>query len=105
MSYFDILINGSQEEKYDLTFRLIDTDGKGYFTYDEFYDMITSMLQSWNNITGNNFRKYFSFENLENRIISNYFLCFVFCLEKEFFLAFFFYSLINIVNLPLSSNC
>jgi len=55
LKYFDILIYGSQDEKYDLTFRMIDLSGKGWFTFDEFKDMIMSMLYTWNNLTGSHY--------------------------------------------------
>jgi len=55
LKYFDILIYGSQDEKYDLTFRMIDISGKGYFTFDEFKDMIMSMLYTWNSLTGSHY--------------------------------------------------
>jgi len=55
LCYFDILIYGTQEEKYELTFRLIDIERKSFFTYEEFYEMIMSMLHAWNNITGHHY--------------------------------------------------
>lgn len=57
LRYFDILIYGSPEEKHNLTFRMIDVDAKGFFTYDEFKDMILSMLYTWNNLTGSHYSK------------------------------------------------
>jgi len=55
LKYFDILIHGSQDEKYDLTYRMIDISGNGYFTFDEFKDMIMSMLYTWNSLTGSHY--------------------------------------------------
>jgi len=52
------LIYGNQEEKYELTFRLIDIERKSFFTYEEFYEMIMSMLHTWNNITGHHYSEF-----------------------------------------------
>jgi hypothetical protein len=34
---------------------MIDIGGKGYFTFDDFNDMIFNMLHTWNNITGSHY--------------------------------------------------
>jgi len=60
LKYFDILIHGSQDEKYDLTFRMIDISGNGFFTFDEFKDMIMSMLYTWNSLTGSHYSEHLS---------------------------------------------
>ena len=46
------MVNGNQKEKYLLSFRLIDTENKGYFTFNEFSLMISSMVSVWSALTG-----------------------------------------------------
>ena len=60
MHYLDILINGEQEEKVELTFRMIDPERKGWFSYDELSQLIISILSAWNDITGTQLSKMFS---------------------------------------------
>ena len=48
----DVMVNGSQKERYMLSFKLIDTDNKGFFTLHEFSLMISSMVSVWCTLTG-----------------------------------------------------
>lgn len=53
----DVMVNGSQKEKYLLSFKLVDTENKGYFTFNEFSLMISSMLSVWSALTGGQISK------------------------------------------------
>jgi Ca2+-binding EF-hand superfamily protein len=52
LKYFDVLIYGSDAEKAEITFKMIDIDGNGTFDRHEFSKLIYTILQCWNNITG-----------------------------------------------------
>lgn len=51
----DILVNGNQEEKYRLSFRLFDRENRNYFTIEDFSYMISSMVSIWCVLTGAQF--------------------------------------------------
>ena len=55
----DILLNGGHEEKTELTFFMVDVDRKGWFSFDEFSELIFSILLAWNDITSTHIRKWF----------------------------------------------
>lgn len=46
------MVNGSQEEKYKISYRLIDFENKGFFGIEEFSFMISSMVSVWCGLTG-----------------------------------------------------
>lgn len=57
LKYMDILLNGGQDEKTELTFYMIDVERKGWFSFDEFSELIFSILVAWNQITANQISK------------------------------------------------
>ena len=63
--YMDVLMNGNQEEKTELSFCLIDTQQKGSFDLEDFTSLMKSIINVWSSITGNYFSK-------ERNIIKNY---------------------------------
>lgn len=56
--YMDILVNGTQNEKSELSFRLIDQGVKGFFNYNDFCLLIDSILAVWNSLTGMSMSKF-----------------------------------------------
>lgn len=67
MTYMDILVNGNQREKFWLSYRLFDCENKGFFSKDEFSNMISSMVSIWTALTGTQFSK--KFKGLKKRKI------------------------------------
>jgi len=67
VQYLDVMVNGNPKEKYLLSFKLVDTNNKGYFTFEEFSLMISSMVSVWTALTGAQISKFpFNSENFEN---------------------------------------
>lgn len=52
VKYLDIMVNGSQKEKYYLSFKLVDKENKGFFSFSDFSLMISSMVSVWSALTG-----------------------------------------------------
>lgn len=53
LDYLDILLNGSIDEKNELTFYLIDTQKKGYFNIDDLKSLVLSIVNIWLVFSGN----------------------------------------------------
>jgi len=45
ISYFDIVMNGSQLKKAQLSFNLIDSNKKGYFTKEDFCTIVKTIIE------------------------------------------------------------
>ena len=81
------MVNGSQKERYMLSFKLIDTDNKGFFTSHEFSLMISSMVSVWCTLTGSQI----SF-HLKNILYPNTMFCIGIDINKrlEFYIKYIF---------------
>lgn len=64
LDYLDILLNGSVDEKNELTYYLIDTQKKGYFNIEDLKSLVLSIVNIWLVFSGNqisNYLLYFRF--------------------------------------------
>lgn len=52
MKYLDILLNGNQNEKNEWTFKLIDTNKRGFFDQEDLKSLFDSMMNIWASMTG-----------------------------------------------------
>lgn len=52
IKYIDVIMNGSQVEKLQLAFNMIDYNKKGYFTKSDLTQMIKEIIYSHFSITG-----------------------------------------------------
>ena len=57
--YLDILLNGSDDEKNEFTFKLIDIQKKGFFNIEDFKSLILSIVNIWLMFSGNQISHYF----------------------------------------------
>jgi Ca2+-binding EF-hand superfamily protein len=48
----DVLINGDEDDKLEFSFSLIDKYMVGYFSFDEFKEVISKIIAHWCIITG-----------------------------------------------------
>ncbi|MFN9909145.1 MAG: hypothetical protein ACK56F_24000 [bacterium] len=58
LKYLDTSMNGSFEQKQNIQFRMIDTQNKGFFEFEDLYQLIRQMAQMWSLITGNQLSKF-----------------------------------------------
>ncbi|EGR32428.1 phosphatidylinositol-4-phosphate 5-kinase family protein, putative [Ichthyophthirius multifiliis] len=49
--YIDTITNGDEQEKVEMSFRLIDDQKKGYFDKENLASMINSIVRSWAALT------------------------------------------------------
>ena len=49
----DILVNGSKREKLELSFHLLDIEGKGIISYLDFTRAVRKVMSLWYTMTGN----------------------------------------------------
>ena len=49
----DILVNGSKTEKLDLSFHLLDLEGKGIISFLDFARAVRKVMSLWFTMTGN----------------------------------------------------
>lgn len=69
MDYLDILLNGSVDEKNELTYYLIDTQKKGYFNIEDLKSLVLSIVNIWLVFSGNQISNYLLFSFFINKII------------------------------------
>ena len=54
LGYMDVLINGTDDEKAEQSFSML-ASGKEHLDYDDFSNMVASVLTMYNSITGSHF--------------------------------------------------
>lgn len=52
LDYFDVMLHGSEQEKMQQTFDLLDIKGKGKIFLPDFKDIVISFAQMWSNAMG-----------------------------------------------------
>lgn len=53
----DVLLNGSDEKKQELSYKMIDYQNKGFFEKNDLSELILSTVKAWSSLTGNNICK------------------------------------------------
>ena len=52
----DVLCNGTEDEKNQFSFALMDANGSGNITFQEFYDYFSQVISHWSSLINSHVR-------------------------------------------------